>query len=76
MPKDAQPQPVPAQPKRHPLQALQAGLSPRGPSCWRPGPPGSIATCEPDLRFNELPWAPLPGRLGAGLPDFEVFLRT
>ena len=70
MPKDVWPQPVLARPKRHPLQALQAGLSPWGPSCWRPGPggspgpPGSIATCEANLRFNELPRAPLPGKAG------------
>ena len=40
------------------LQALQAGLSPWGPSCWRPGPggspgpPGSIATCEANIIEN------------------------
>ena len=77
MPKDVWPQPVLARPKRHPLQALQAGLSPWGPSCWRPGPggspgpPGSIATCEANLRtLTSSPGPHSPGRLGGGAASF------
>lgn len=73
MPNDTRPRPVPARPKHRPLQALQAGLSPQGPSCWRPGPQreprasGSTTHLQnPSCTLTSSPRPPSLGRPGGG----------